>query len=110
RSLAAGELLELTYTVHVPDDAPLTHPYFLSEVRKGDLYTWPTERTVGIPFDSATLAGRATVRIGDVSVRSTRDASFLRVDQRQGVVRRPLRAGPAVYWWLAPRAAVVLRS
>jgi len=107
RSLAAGELLELTYTVHVPDDAPLTHPYFLSEVRKGDLYTWPTERTVGIPFDSATLAGRATVRIGDVSVRSTRDASFLKVDQRQGEIRRPLRVVPAVSVLLAPGSVVV---
>src|SRR5690606_37564229 len=46
----AGGIIEVVFEVTVPPEARLTRPYFLTEERPGDLYSWQEGRLVGEPF------------------------------------------------------------
>jgi len=133
RTVPPGELLTATFRVEVPDDAPLTSPYFLGPTSgdaRGDLSSWPDDDDVrGLPFAPDAVRGRFSVGFtasGDVSggapgregvstadahgldpIVVERPARWVGVDPRRGEYRRPVRVVPRAAVYAAPELMIV---
>jgi LmbE family N-acetylglucosaminyl deacetylase len=105
--LLPGALATRRFRVTVARDAAPTRPYFLHEERRGDLYSWPAGRAVGIPFEAPAVQAVAEVEVAGQTLASLSEATFQEVDRRQGEFRRPVRVVPAVSVLVSPRIAVV---
>jgi LmbE family N-acetylglucosaminyl deacetylase len=87
---------EDSFTVSVPADAPPTQPYWLTEPRKGYLYTWPDGSPKAEPFDPPLVTAEVQAMIGGAVVTLTQPLQFRLVDQTRGELRRNLDVVPAV--------------
>ena len=106
-SVKPGDVVRVRYTVQVPEDAPITRPYFLEAPREGDLYRWDEGRKLGIPFEGPDVGVVAAVTLERVQLEVGRPAYAVSLDPRMGESRRPFRVVPAVSVALSPDAVVV---
>lgn len=103
--LPAGAVLQRAVTAGVPEDAPLTTPYFLRRPRQGAMYDWsgvaPAVR--GEPFEPPRLTALFRTRGG---VAEARELTYRYNDQARGEVRRPVTIVPRVGVQLEPATEV----
>lgn len=106
--LAPGTMVTKHFALTVPDDAPLTEPYFLRRPRVGDLYDWSTAPPAdrGRPFAPPLLQGRASLTLLGAHVTLTREVTYRYDDRASGEVRRPMHVVPAVDVRLEPDVVV----
>jgi LmbE family N-acetylglucosaminyl deacetylase len=103
RGVTAGR-----FAVTVPDDAPLSEPYFLRRPRIGGLYDWSQapDSVKGEPFQPAPLHARLATTIAGVPVTLRQEVAYRYDDPTQGELRRPLFVVPAVGVEVSPSAMV----
>ena len=89
-----------TYTsrfrVTVPEDAPLTQPYFLTTPRRGDVYQWTADAPRGRPFGPPILAGTVTLDVAGVAVTVVEPVVHRFADPVRGELRRDVNVVPAI--------------
>lgn len=92
----------------VPEDAPLTTPYFLRAPRDGAMYRWQDDPpSWGEPFEPPALIGRVTLTPeGGSPVLQEREVVYRYRDQAIGEVRTPLLVVPRVGVKLDPAEKV----
>jgi LmbE family N-acetylglucosaminyl deacetylase len=105
--LEPDDLVSRGFLVTVPDSVSPREPYFLRAPRQGDIYTWPADVAVGVPFQPPPVRAQASVTFGETAVNQRIDATFRAVDRRQGESRRPVRLVPAVAVSADPGLAIV---
>ncbi len=106
RPLAKDEPLEISRTITLSDDMPVTTPYWLREPHEGAMYTVDDLRLLGLPVAPAPLAVEFDVRFGETVLTYRRDVDYKWVDPVEGERRRPLEIHPVVT--LTPERSVVL--
>jgi LmbE family N-acetylglucosaminyl deacetylase len=98
---------ESRYVVTVPAGAAPTQPYFLVQARTGDMYNWPADGPITMPFDPPLLTADVALEIGGTSVSISRPAQFRVADRVRGELRRDLNVVPAVSVGLDSRLLIV---
>ena len=86
----------LRYRLSVPNDAPLTQPYFLKQPRTGDVYQWTEGDPKGLPFAPPLVTASVSLNIGGVDVTVTRPVQYRSADAVRGEIRRDLNVVPAL--------------
>ncbi|MGH7560198.1 MAG: PIG-L family deacetylase [Gemmatimonadales bacterium] len=106
--LAAGAVRTCAVEVVVPEDAPLTTPYFLRQARDGAFYRWAGPPAVrGEPFEPLLVTGRFRFGGEREPIRLVeREVVHRYRDQVLGEIRRPLVVVPRVAVTLAPDIVV----
>ena len=107
-TLAPGTVAACVMEVVVPEDAPITTPYFLRAPRDGAMYRWSGERAVwGEPFEPPLLRARVTLTPeGGRPILQTREVVHRYRNQAIGEVRRPVLVVPRVDLKLDPGVKV----
>ncbi|MEN8374580.1 MAG: PIG-L family deacetylase [Gemmatimonadota bacterium] len=106
-SMPPGTVLERTFRVGVPVDAPPHFPYFLLSARDADRYVWGDHPSAGAAFQPDPVGGIAHLTIGRQSVAVRRAAAYVGVDKTVGEYRRPVLVLPGLAVTLAPAVALV---
>ena len=107
-SLATGTLLTRRFRVQVPEGADPSEPFYLREVRTGDLYRWPNDPALAaLPFEPPSIRAAAEVQVAGVDLSLDEEATFRALDKMQGEFRRPVRVVPAVSVLLDPPIGIV---
>jgi LmbE family N-acetylglucosaminyl deacetylase len=96
--LRVGRVPTWRFVVRVPEDTPLSEPYFLRRPLAGALYDWTgaPDSLLGEPFDPPLLTAQIELEVAGAVVRVEREVSYRYGDQAVGEVRRPLAVVPAV--------------
>jgi len=84
------------FRVSVPENAPFTQPYWLSQPRVGDLFQWPQNAPKGRPFEPEQAFGEVKMEIGGTLVISTKAVQYRYADEVRGEIRRDLNVVPAI--------------
>ncbi|MGI9107849.1 MAG: NEW3 domain-containing protein [Pyrinomonadaceae bacterium] len=84
------------FTLHVPENAPLTQPYWLSEAREGNVFKWPEGVPKNEPFSRPLVSGEATIEIDGAEVMLERPVQYRYADDVRGELRRALNVVPAL--------------
>lgn len=94
-AIAPGAVARRSFRVHVPHDAAVDVPYFLTRPRPADsdMYVWPADYDVrGRPFERPLLRGVALV----ANALPLEDAAeFVEIDPARGELREPVLVLPA---------------
>ena len=113
--LPAGTLAPARLLATLPQESPLSSPYFLRESRDGDLYRWdPAQReSWGLPFEAPPLSVTTTVTGPGPATTMAHEVVYRTNDQASGEVRLPLtivpridvKIDPETELWSAPSTA-----
>jgi LmbE family N-acetylglucosaminyl deacetylase len=95
--MKSDSLYSFDHSITIPQDAPVTEPYWLSEPLK-DLanYTIPEDSLLGLPETPVSLTGTLTLSIGKETFKIKVPLSFKKLDPEKGDVVEPLRVVPMV--------------
>ncbi|HEX2165753.1 MAG TPA: PIG-L family deacetylase, partial [Longimicrobiales bacterium] len=107
-TLAPGQVIRHTYTIHVPESAEPTEPYFLRAERHGAMYSWQgvADSIRALPFQPAAVAMDVSLDAG-ANITLRRPAQFAMVDKAVGELRRPLMVVPAASVSVEPSVAAI---
>ena len=83
-----------SFKVSVPVGASPSQPYWLRDVRKGQLFTWAADSPKGQPFDPPLAAAVVRLEIGGMPLTLTRPLQFRLVDPVRGELRRNVEVIP----------------
>ena len=95
------------YRVTVPANAPLTQPYYLQQLRQGDMYRWPEGAPKTQPFDPPLLRATVTLDIAGTAVDVVRTVQFRYADPVRGELRRDVNVVPRIAVGLDSKLLVV---
>ncbi|WP_262147593.1 PIG-L family deacetylase [Chryseobacterium foetidum] len=97
RKLSKDSLITIDHTIHIPDDAALTEPYWLAKPAK-DAATFyvPDETLVGLPEADSPLNVLLDLKIGSEKFEVKLPLSFKKLDPVRGDVVESLRIIPAL--------------
>jgi LmbE family N-acetylglucosaminyl deacetylase len=98
---------EARYRVTVPDNAPLTQPYYLQQPRQGDMYRWSEGAPKALPFDPPLLRATVTLDIAGTAIDVVRPVEFRYADPVRGELRRDVNVVPLVAVGLDSKLLVV---
>jgi len=101
---ASGRVPVARFSVHVPPDAELTQPYFLTRPRIGALYDWSgvADSLRGEPLDPPLLEARFDLEVLGVPVTLRREVAYRFDDPAFGEQRKPVIVVPRVGVALSP--------
>ncbi len=85
-----------TFKLSVPDNAPLTQPYWLNEPRAGYVFKWADDAPKNEPFGPALVAGTVQVEIGGEAVQLEQPVQYRYADDIRGELRRDINVVPAL--------------
>ncbi len=94
--LATNQPVRYSATVHVPEDAPYSQPYWLVEPPDGWMYRVADPRKIGDPENPPVLESHFHVTIDTADLDLSRPAQFRYVDHMYGEMVRPLAVVPPV--------------
>jgi LmbE family N-acetylglucosaminyl deacetylase len=95
------------YRVTVPQDAPLTQPYFLTRPRQGDKYEWADGTPKALPFGPPLLTGHVSLAIAGLEVTISRPVQYRFADRVRGELRRDVHVVPLMAVGLDSRLLIV---
>jgi hypothetical protein len=101
------------FRVHVPADAKLTQPYWLSRrgdepARKGDMYVWNQDDSKTEPFAPPLLMGEAVIDAGGASSQvMSVPVEYRYLDAVRGEVRREVNVVPELTVQFDPSLIIV---
>lgn len=100
------------FRVHVPSDAELTQPYWLSQrgnepARKGDMYVWDQGDPQTEPFAPPSLVGEAVIGAGAPPQVVSAPVEYRYLDAVRGEVRREVNVVPELIVQIDPTLIVV---
>jgi hypothetical protein len=82
--------------VQIPDDQPYSQPYWLEQLKKGDVYTVTRQQLLGLPENPPVLRARFRIRLDTQSIELARPVLHRYVDRVRGELTRPLAIVPPV--------------
>ena len=95
------------FNVTVPEEAPPTQPYWLTQPRTGWLYSWPPAGPRGVPFASPLVSVEVEAEIGGVPVTLDQPVQYRLIDPVRGELRRNVEVVPAVSVAVDPQLLMV---
>lgn len=98
------------FKLNVPENAPYTQPYWLTNPRVGDVFQWPTDAAKGRPFDPQPAFGEVKMEIGGTPVVINQPVQYRYADAVRGEIRRDLNVVPALTVALGSHLVVVPTS
>lgn len=97
QQLLNNQGLEYETTVSLPEDFPLTNPYWLNEAAELGMYTVPDQQLRGLPETPRQLKVRFNLMVSGHPMSIERDVVYKRSDPVAGEVYRPFEITPPVY-------------
>ncbi len=98
------------FRLSVPENAPFTQPYWLSQPRVGDLFQWPQNAPKGRPFEPEQTFGEVGMEIGGTPLVMFKAVQYRYADEVRGEIRRDLNVVPAISVVLDSHLVVVPTS
>jgi LmbE family N-acetylglucosaminyl deacetylase len=97
----AGELTRnrparVQYAGRIPDQQPLTQPYWLAAPRVGDRYGVSDPRLIGLAENPPVARLRARLKVGEATIELVRPVQHRYLDRALGERTRPLAIAPPV--------------
>ena len=83
------------FSLSVPENAPLTQPYWLSQPRAGDLFPWPANAPKGLPFEPPQAFGEVKMEIGGTPLGIAKAIQYRYADAVRGEIVDHLVIRPA---------------
>jgi hypothetical protein len=105
--ISANKAVDVRFTVHIPDDAPYTRPYFSRPDIEQSYYDISNLRALNLPLAPYPLAAWAEFTYEDAPIRI---GQVVQTNQREtglGSVHQPLAIAPAISVQISPRAGIV---
>lgn len=84
------------FSVHVPQNAELTQPYWLRAEHKTDLFEWSNTTSRTLPFDPPALVAHVTVNINGTDVTFDQSVQYRFADPARGEIRREVNVVSAL--------------
>jgi LmbE family N-acetylglucosaminyl deacetylase len=99
-----GGLAQWSYSIGIPEDAPLSRPYYMKEGRDGEIYRWPSDPSHwGQASNPPLVYGVVRARMGEEGEAGLRQAAQFRgVDKATGEYVEPPLLIPALSVSLNP--------
>ena len=85
-----------TLTAMVPEQEPLSQPYWLVEPKKGDTYDIPNQLDVGLAQNPPLFNAHFHLRIESQDVEVVRPVEYRYIERAQGELTRPVVVEPPV--------------
>jgi LmbE family N-acetylglucosaminyl deacetylase len=96
KDMTADSLYGFDRTYSIPQDQPLTQPYWLINPPLNDLYSVPADSLIGLPETPNTLTVMVRMRIGDQNFKVPVPLSYKKLDPLKGDVVEQLRIVPPI--------------
>lgn len=84
------------FTVGVPGNARVTQPYWLENPREGDLFSWPADENLNLPFQPPAIEAEVKLEIDGKELVFTQPVQFRFADESRGEIRRNVDIVPAL--------------
>ncbi len=98
------------FNVKVPADARPTQPYWLEDLRDGDLFRWAANDVQNQPFSPADITAKVRLDIDGTDISFERPIQYRYADSTRGEIRRDLNVVPALSISVDHKLLVVPRS
>lgn len=98
------------FTVDVPGNASLTAPYWLTEVRDGDLFRWPGPAGRTLPFDPQSLLASVTLEVNGKLISFSQPVQYRFADPSRGEIRREVNVVPMLSLSVDQKMLIVPQS
>ena len=93
--LALNQPRQYPLTVRIPDDEPISQPYWLIQPKDGNLYSVPDARQIGDPENPPVILAHFRLNIAGAGIELTRPVEFRSIDPIYGERVRPLAIVPS---------------
>jgi LmbE family N-acetylglucosaminyl deacetylase len=103
-TLPPGGVASWSYSLRIPEDAPLSRPFYMEESRDGEIYRWPSDPSHwGHAGNAPMVHGVVRARIGEEGEAGVRQPAHYRgVDKATGEFVKPPLVIPALSVSLNP--------
>jgi LmbE family N-acetylglucosaminyl deacetylase len=105
--LAAGTARSVRFSVQVPEDAPLTQPYFTRPNIEQSYYDIENPKYRDLPLMPYPLSAEVEFSYRGVPIAIHSVVQTAQRETGPGLVLDPLVVQPAISVWISPRAAIV---
>lgn len=105
-ALAAGQSTDVFFRATVPDDAPVTAPYFSRPTLEQSYYDIHDNRYLTLPTVPYPLSASMTYSYNGVSVTAQQVVQTARRETGSGIVLNPLLVAPAISVRVSPPAGI----
>ena len=106
-TLQGNQSLDVRFSVHVPQDAAYTRPYFTRPNIEQPYYDIKDERYVDLPLAPYPVSAKVRFVFDGVPFEMSQVVQSVRRDTGPGTVFEPLLLGPAISVSIAPQAGIV---
>lgn len=106
-TLAGGSVQDVRFSAQVPENAPLTRPYFTRPNIEQPYYDISNPKYLNRPLPPYPLSAEAEFSYDGVSFATRQVVQTAQRVTGPGLVLEPLVVGPAVSVWISPRAGIV---
>lgn len=106
-TLAAGAAQDVRFSVHAPDDAAFTRPYFTRPDIEQAYYNINSPKYLNHSLAPYPLSAEVEFNYDGVPFTARQVVQTAQRVTGPGVVLDPLTVGPAISVWISPRAGVV---
>ncbi len=94
KPLSPNQPLQMEHVLHVPQDAPISNPYWLDQPPKPGTFNVDDPRMIGLPEEPPALRADFLLESGHQSFSVTRSISFKWTDPVEGERYRPVKIIP----------------
>lgn len=106
-SLTGNQSLDVRFTVHAPQDAGFTQPYFARPNIEQPFYDISQQKYLNAPFAPYPLAARLRFSFAGVTFELSQAVQSVKRVTGSGTVMEPTIMGPAISVSISPQAGVV---
>lgn len=93
-NISADTLVTLEYNITIPDNTPITQPYWLSKNHSEGLFTIPDTRLLGMPETPDELNEELVITIGGQDFKVKAPLSYKKLDPVKGDIVEQMRIVP----------------
>lgn len=106
-ALQGGAVFSARFAIHLPDDAPITRPYFDRPGLEQPYYTLRDPQDRNLPLAPYPLEARATASYHGVQIQLAEVVQTIERDPGPGIVFHPMPIGPAISVSMQQSAGIV---
>ncbi len=98
------------FDIKIPQNAKLTKPYWMENIRKGDLFEWQDDGNQTLPFNPPLISANVKIEIDGTEITFNQLVEYRFADDIRGEVRRNINVVPKVSLSLNQNLLVVPQS